>query len=185
MLKKRELHEAPQLFDLMQHPEVFPFVRHKAYSSDEFYFLTKKTIEAEENGELISRTILDDYNQPIGTINLFDVENGAGFLATWIGEPYFGKGYNKLAKDAFFDELFYDLNIQAIFIKIRRSNLRSLKAILKVPFVTFANDTYTDVFEKINENSQADPIYDLFVISRDHYILHQQTATTEEEAVVS
>ncbi len=65
MLKKRELHEAPQLFDLMQHPEVFPFVRHKAYSSDEFYFLTKKTIEAEENGELISRTILDDYNQSL------------------------------------------------------------------------------------------------------------------------
>ena len=61
MLKKRELHESHELYELMAHPDVFPFVRQKAYSYEEFLFLTKQTIEAEERGELISRTILDEW----------------------------------------------------------------------------------------------------------------------------
>ncbi len=68
MLKKRELHECHELFDLMTHPDVFPFVRHKATSYEEFLFMTKQTMEAEDRGELISRTILDEWGSPIGTI---------------------------------------------------------------------------------------------------------------------
>ena len=45
----------------------------KPTSYEEFLFITKQTIEAEERGELISRTILDEWGNPIGTISLFDV----------------------------------------------------------------------------------------------------------------
>ncbi|MBM7572460.1 GNAT family N-acetyltransferase [Aquibacillus albus] len=187
MLKKRELHDAPALYELLIHPEVFPYVRHKASSSDEFYFLTKQTMEAEENGELISRTIVDEYNHPIGTINLFDIEDKKGFLATWIGQPFFGKGYNKLAKDAFFEELFLRNDIQAIFIKIRKTNVRSLKAMLKIPFVSLGNILYPDVYKKINASSLETPVYELFVITKDQYLLHREltlnTVTVEDEAV--
>ena len=169
MLKKRDLHDAPVLYELMSHPEVFPYVRHKAASSDEFYFLTKQTIEAEDRGEMISRTILDEWGQPIGTINLFDMNENKGFLATWIGQPYFGKGYNKLAKEAFFEELFFQLDIEAIFMKIRRSNQRSMKAALKIPYVTEANDTYSEVHSWINRNED---VYDLFVITKEQYLFH-------------
>src|SRR5699024_4007014 len=120
--------EVPVLFELLSHPEVYPYVRQKAETSDAYYFMTKKTIEAEEKGELISRTIVDEYEQPIGTINLFDIREHYGFLATWIGQPYFGKGYNQPAKEAFFEELFFELDIEAIFMKVRRTNKRSLKA---------------------------------------------------------
>lgn len=186
MLKKRDLHDAPALFELMKHPEVFPFVRHKAYSTDEFYFLTKHTIEAEENGELISRTITDEYHHPIGTINLFDIEDNKGFLATWIGQPYFGKGYNQRAKDAFFEELFLYQGIEAIFIKIRKTNIRSLKAMLKIPFVSIGNVLYKEVYEKINAASAEAPIYELFVISKEQYMLHRDlnVVENEDEAVV-
>lgn len=182
MLKKRDLHDAPVLFDLMSHPEVFPFVRHKAASSDEFYFVTKQTIEAEDRGELISRTILDEWEQPIGTINLFDIQNNKGFLATWIGQPYFGKGYNKIAKEAFFEELFFQLDIEAIFMKIRRTNQRSMKAALKIPYVTAANDNYPDIFSWIN---RTDDIYDLFVITKDQFMFYYygEQNQTEEEAM--
>ncbi len=78
-VKKRELQDCQALYELMVHPDVFPFVRHKANSYEEFLFITKQTIEAEERGELISRTILDEWGNPIGTINLFDIEDGAGF----------------------------------------------------------------------------------------------------------
>ncbi|QDP39372.1 GNAT family N-acetyltransferase [Radiobacillus deserti] len=183
MLKKRELHDAPTLYDLMTHPQVFPYVRHKAYSLDEFYFLSKQTMEAEENGELISRTILDEYHQPIGTINLFDINNKSGFLATWIGQPYFGKGYNKMAKEEFLEELFLIHEMEAVFIKIRKTNTRSLKAALKLPYISLGNILYPNVYDRINSENA---VYDLFVITRENYMIHREFVanTNEDEAVV-
>ncbi|WP_100013314.1 GNAT family N-acetyltransferase [Lentibacillus sediminis] len=180
MLKMRELHEVPVLFDLLSHPSVFPFVRQRAETSDEFYFVTKQTIEAEERGELISRTILDEYYQPIGTINLFDIQENHGFLATWIGEPYFGRGYNKQAKEQFFDELFLRLGLEGIFMKVRRSNIRSLKAALKLPYAGLANETHPDIYKKINQDED---VYDLFVITRSLYTAHQAVPAVDEEEV--
>ncbi|WP_284141572.1 MULTISPECIES: GNAT family N-acetyltransferase [unclassified Virgibacillus] len=179
MLKKRELHEVPALYELMSHPEVFPYVRHKAENVDEFYFITKQTMEAEEQGELISRTITDEYHQPIGTINLFDIENNGGFLATWIGKPYFGKGYNRHAKEQFFEELFYHTAVETIFIKIRRTNTRSLKAILKLPYVALGNSIYPEVYGKINKRED---VYDLFAITKEHYLSYLQFSMLEVTA---
>ncbi|WP_226035340.1 GNAT family N-acetyltransferase [Aquibacillus saliphilus] len=180
MLKRRDLHDAPVLFELMTHKEVFPYVRHKAYSSDEFYFLTKSTIEKEENGELISRTILDEYHHPIGTINLFDLKDNKGYLATWIGQPYFGKGYNKIAKERFMEELFFIHEIEAVFIKIRKTNTRSLKAILKLPYISLGNILFPAQFEEINKDSLEAPTYELFVITREQYMIHREICAVSE-----
>jgi RimJ/RimL family protein N-acetyltransferase len=169
MLKKRDLFECHELFDLMSHPEVFPFVRQKANSYEEFLFLTKQTIEAEERGELISRTILDEWGTPIGTINLFDIADNAGFLGTWLGKSFHGKGYNNLAKDAFFQELFYDLGIETVYMRIRKINVRSLKAAEKLPYVVKANDTRKSIYDQLNAHGD---IYDLYEISKDQYTLY-------------
>src|SRR5690606_25457176 len=134
MLKIRELHEVPILFELASHPEVYPYIRHKADTLDEFYFLTKQLIEAEEQGLVISRTILDEYNQPIGTINLFDINNRSGFLATWIGKPYFGKGYNKMAKELFFEELFFHRGIENV---LDRKSTRLNSSHVKISYAVF------------------------------------------------
>ncbi|GGN53909.1 MULTISPECIES: GNAT family N-acetyltransferase [Oceanobacillus] len=179
MLKMRELQEVPVLYELMTHPEVFPYVRQKADTLDEFYFVTRQTIEAEQNQELISRTILDEFGQPIGTINLFDIEENHGFLATWIGKPYFGKGYNRQAKDMFFDELFFTQGIDGIFMKVRKTNIRSLKAVLKLPYIALANETYPEVFAKVNPDEE---IYDLFVISKESYVSYKQFVPVETAA---
>ncbi|MEH7884887.1 GNAT family N-acetyltransferase [Bacillus sp. JJ1609] len=181
MLKRRDVHDSHELFELMVHPEVFPFVRQKAYSYDEFVFITKQTIEAEERGELISRTILDEWGTPIGTINLFDVQEGAGFLGTWLGKPYHGKGYNNLAKDAFFQELFYELGLETIFMRIRKVNIRSIKAAEKLPYVVKANETRQAIYEQLNANGD---IYDLYEIPKDQYTLYlKRTVPHEEENV--
>jgi RimJ/RimL family protein N-acetyltransferase len=169
MLKKRDLHDCHALYDLMTHPDVFPFVRQKANSYDEFMFITKQTIEAEERGDLISRTILDEWGAPIGTINLFDIQDNAGFLGTWLGKPYHGKGYNKLAKDAFFEELFYETGIETIFMRIRKENIRSQKAAEKLPYVILANETRRSVYDQLNANGD---IYNLYEIPKDLYMLH-------------
>lgn len=182
MLKKRDLHEVPTLFELLIHPDVYPYVREKAKTSDEFYFLTKQAMEAEEHGQQISRTILDEYYHPIGTINLFDINHNCGFLATWIGQPYFGKGYNKVAKELFLDELFLELGIDAVFMKVRRTNIRSLKAVLKLPYASQANDAYLPVFKMINK---ADNIFDLFVITKESFASYKQFANNSTEVISS
>ncbi|AZU63012.1 GNAT family N-acetyltransferase [Neobacillus mesonae] len=169
MLKKRDLHDSHVLYELMTHPDVFPFVRQKAASYDEFLFMTKQTIEAEERGELISRTILDEWGSPIGTISLFDIENGAGFLGTWLGKPYHGKGYNNIAKGAFFQELFYEIGIETVFMRIRKVNIRSRKAAEKLPYVVNANETRRAIYQQLNS---AGDIYDLYEIPKDLYTFH-------------
>ena len=169
MLKKRDLHDSHTLYELMTHPDVFPFVRQKADSYEEFLFMTKQTIEAEDRGELISRTILDEWGGPIGTINLFDIEDNAGFLGTWLGKPYHGKGYNSPAKDAFFQELFYELGIETVFMRIRKVNIRSIKAAEKLPYVIKANEMRKSIYEQLNANGD---VYDLYEIPKDQYTFY-------------
>jgi RimJ/RimL family protein N-acetyltransferase len=179
MLKKRDLHDSHVLFELMSHPDVFPFVRQKCDSYEEFIFMTKQTIEAEERGELISRTILDEWGNPIGTINLFDIEDNAGFLGTWLGKPYHGKGYNSPAKDAFFQEVFYNMGIETIFMRIRKVNIRSIKAAEKLPYVVKANETRKSLYEQLNAN---DDVYDLYEIPKDQYSFYlMRNGAVQEE----
>lgn len=183
MIKKRELHECHELYDLMVHPDVFPFVRQKAHSYEELLFLTKQTIEAEERGELISRTILDEWGTPIGTINLFDIQENAGFLGTWLGKPFHGKGYNQPAKDAFFSELFFELGMETIFMRIRKVNARSQKAAEKLPYVVKANETRKSLYDQLNAQEE---VYDLYEIPKDLYTLYLyqlQQSPEEEQAL--
>lgn len=177
MLKKRSLQDCQALYDLMVHPDVFPFVRQKAYSYEEFMFVTKQTIEAEERGKIISRTIVDDWGNPIGTINLFDIQDNVGFLGTWLGKPYHGKNYNQKAKENFFNELFYELNIETIFMRIRKTNSRSTKAAEKLPYVSVANDTRAELLEEMNAGQN---IYNLYEITKDNYTLYTMRQTTNE-----
>jgi RimJ/RimL family protein N-acetyltransferase len=179
MLKKRDLHDSHVLFELMSHPDVFPFVRQKCDSYEEFIFMTKQTIEAEERGELISRTILDEWGNPIGTINLFDIEDNAGFLGTWLGKPYHGKGYNSPAKDAFFQEVFYNMGIETIFMRIRKVNIRSIKAAEKLPYVVKANETRKSLYDQLNANGD---VYDLYEIPKDQYSFYlMRNGAVQEE----
>ncbi|MGM1047777.1 Protein N-acetyltransferase, RimJ/RimL family [Paenibacillus uliginis N3/975] len=161
MLKKRDLHECHSLYNLMMDPAVFPYVRYKCQSYEEYLFITKRLIVEEEQETIISRTILNDVGHPIGTIDLYDIVNKTGFLATWIGTPYFGKGYNQRAKESFFAELFLQHNIETVFLKIRKQNIRSKKAVEKIPYAKLANDINQQIYKSINNSQQ---IYDLYYV---------------------
>ncbi|WP_062104868.1 GNAT family N-acetyltransferase [Bacillus niameyensis] len=182
MLKKRELdgQECQVLFELMTHQDVFPFVRQKAYSYEEFLFLTKQTIEAEERGELISRTILDEWENPIGTINLYDMQDQAGFLGTWIGKSYHGKGYNSLAKDQFFKELFFEKEVLTVYMRIKQLNIRSKKAAEKLPYVVKANETRPAVFRQLNP---IEHIYDLYEVPKDLFLMNYKRVAEATEVL--
>lgn len=181
MIKKRDVHESQALFELMTHPDVYPYVRQKASSSDELLFMIKQMIEAEDRGEVISRTIIDEWGNPAGTISLFDVQNNSGFLGTWLGKPYHGLGYNQAAKEAFFNELFYELGIENVYLRIRKTNLRSQKAAEKLPYVVSANETNKALYEEINREEN---LFNLYVISKDLYtFVHMRTQNETENAL--
>lgn len=182
MLKKYELAELELqlLFEQMIHPEVYPFVRLKAESIEEYKFVVKRTIEAEQRGEMISRVIFNELNEPIGSIHLFDIKNHTGFLGTWIGKEHHGKGYNKLAKEYFFRELFYEKGITNVFMRIRCENLRSKRATEKLPYTSYANETHPIIFNEINQEQY---IYDLYEVERDTFInnyLNESVVANEE-----
>ncbi|MFC7393950.1 GNAT family N-acetyltransferase [Scopulibacillus cellulosilyticus] len=172
MLKKRDLSESGVLFQLMKDPEVYPYVRHKAETLEEYQLIVQETMKKEENNELISRTIIDEYKQPIGTISLYDIADNKGFLGTWIGRPYFGKGYNQRAKEAFFSELFLEKAIHTIYLKIRKANIRSQKAAEKIPYVHIVDNLEA---HHINHDPN---MFHLYEITRDRYILHHQHIQT-------
>lgn len=179
MLKKRDVHECYSLYNLMIDPSVFPYVRYRCQSYEEYLFITKQLVVEEEQGTCISRTILNEMGHPIGTIDLYDIVNKAGFLATWIGTPYFGKGYNQQAKESFFTELFLVHNIETVFMKIRKQNIRSRKAIEKLPYAKLANDINQQIYKSINNTQQ---IYDLYQVEWLGFlefskVMHQEVAT--------
>ncbi|MBD3920013.1 GNAT family N-acetyltransferase [Paenibacillus sp. PR3] len=165
MLKKLDLHECHTLYDLMVDPAVFPYVRHKCQSYEEYLFVTKQliTLELELQNTLIARTIMNELGHPIGTIQLYDITNRTGFLATWIGAPYFGQGYNGRAKETFFTELFLEHQIETVYLKVRKQNIRSMKAVAKLPYVQLANELKPELYESIN---QAQEVYDLYQVVR-------------------
>jgi len=178
MIKHRDLYETSQLFSLLSHPSVFPYVRQKATSAEEYLFMTKQLIEEEANGTAISRTIIDEWGQPIGTISIFDIEQGAGFLGTWIGKPYQGLGYNQKAKSLFLNELFFERNFHTVFLRIRKENERSKAAALKLPYVICAKDSHKALYDEINQGTNK---YDLFKIPKDLFYLVTANKETETE----
>ena len=178
MIKHRDLHETSQLYSLLSHPSVFPYVRQKATSAEEYLFMTKQLIEEEANGTAISRTIIDEWGQPIGTITIHDIEQGAGFLGTWIGKPYQGLGYNQKAKLLFLNELFFERNFHTVFLRIRKENERSKAAASKLPYVICARDSHKALYDEIN---QGENIYDLFKIPKDLFYLVTAHNKQEEE----
>ncbi|MGO4106443.1 GNAT family N-acetyltransferase [Paenibacillus sp. YAF4_2] len=167
MLKKRDLQECQSLYNLMIDPAVFPYVRYNSQSYEEYLFTTKQLIVEEEQKTCISRTILNDIGHPIGTIDLYNIVNKTGFLATWIGIPYFGQGYNKRAKEAFFTELFLEHPIDTIFLKVRIQNIRSKKAVEKLPYAKLANEINQQIYQSVNKDQHK---YDLYQVDRSDFL---------------
>ncbi|WP_108669878.1 GNAT family N-acetyltransferase [Peribacillus acanthi] len=179
MLRKREIHDSSVLFELLSHPEVFPFVREKAQTFDEYMFVMKSIMDAEENGNLISRVITDEYGRAVGTINLFDIYDRSGYLATWLGKPFHGMGYNQMAKEMFIEELFRDYDIENVLVKIRKTNLRSIKAIEKLSYVLDGEEVFHDEYKRINAEED---IYRLFVVNK--HLFYAYMKNEQEEVVL-
>ena len=74
-----------------------------------------------------------------------------------------------LPKKLFLKKSFLNLDIETVFMRIRKKNIRSLKAAEKLPYAMKANETRETLYEQVN---QGEEIFDLFEIPKDLYTLH-------------
>ena len=51
---------------------------------------------------------------------LYTISKTGRFSWYLVRKPYHGKGYNVLAKETFFKEIFFELGIETVFMRIRK-----------------------------------------------------------------
>jgi len=93
--------------------------------------------EQENEGKQYSRVILDDQENVIGVITLKELNplKKTGHLGTWIGYPYWGKGFNEAAKRKILYTAFTDLDLDIVFAGAKQKNGRSQRAQEKLPYI--------------------------------------------------
>jgi RimJ/RimL family protein N-acetyltransferase len=94
-------------------------------------------LEQEKQGLQYSRVILNEKDEVIGVITLKDIDktNKMSHIGTWIGHPYWGKGYNAAAKAEILHTGFTALDLEYVFAGAKLSNIRSQKAQEKLPYM--------------------------------------------------
>lgn len=94
-------------------------------------------LEQERRGRFYSRVILDEKENLIGVITLKDIDHHQKtcHIGTWIGYPYWGKGYNQLAKKEILCTAFMRFDLEYVFAGANQANIRSIKAQEKLPYI--------------------------------------------------
>lgn len=95
-------------------------------------------IEEEHQKKSLSRVVLNEENEIIGltTLKHINYEKKQSHIGSWLGHPYWGKGYNEAAKKEIFKIAFLDLQLTYVFAGAKTNNIRSLKAQEKLPYIS-------------------------------------------------
>ncbi|WP_339227444.1 GNAT family N-acetyltransferase [Oceanobacillus sp. FSL K6-2867] len=115
-------------------------------------------LEQEKLGKQFSRVILNDTGEPIGVITLKDIDriNNTCHIGTWIGYPFWGQGYNALAKAEILHIAFTKFQLNYVFAGAKRVNIRSQKAQEKLPYIrTDVENEFPEEHRKLEEQAEA------------------------------
>lgn len=94
--------------------------------------------EEEKAGTRIPRVILNEQHQLVGLTDLMFIDHAkkSCHIGTWIGQEYWGQGYNEASKNAILKLAFEELGLSRVFAGARTVNIRSQKAQEKLPFIS-------------------------------------------------
>lgn len=97
----------------------------------------ERVLEEELEGKTISRLILNEDDTLIGitTLMFIDRQKNSCHIGSWIGQQYWGQGYNISAKIEILKIAFVQLQLDVVFAGARTVNIRSQKAQEKLPFI--------------------------------------------------
>lgn len=170
-LRQVQLSDAAILYSHLSNPCVSRYSRLKPTSVEEMGEMIKYLQNEENELRVIPRVIINEEDIVVGLIILWDYSffRQEGFLATVIGENHWGRGYNQIAKQLFFDELFALPHLDTIYLLVRKHNERSIAACNKISYIkqmSFAEDTELREFYK----GKIEDTHLIFYIKKENYI---------------
>ncbi|MFC5542136.1 MAG: GNAT family N-acetyltransferase [Bacilli bacterium] len=136
--------------------------------------------EQEQLGKQYSRVIFNEDGDLIGIITLKDInmEEKTCNIGTWIGHRYWGKGYNESAKSQILHTAFTELDLEYVFVAVKLSNIRSRKALEKLPYIrTDVQEEFPEEYKKLEPQINAP--FMLHVIEKSAF-LEWYSENTEE-----
>lgn len=116
----------------------------------------QKMQQGEKEGTTCSRLVFHNH-QMIGvtTLMYIDQEKKSCHLGSWLGVPYWGRGYNERAKVEILKIAFDTYNLDRVFLGARIHNFRSQAAQQKLPYIKLnvMND-YPEEHQFLQEKEQ-------------------------------
>ncbi|KKB34331.1 GNAT family N-acetyltransferase [Bacillus thermotolerans] len=167
----------PKYAEAMSHLSSAPQVKDALGLSDDQTSVEGTTsfiefiIEQERAGTQYSRVILNEEKHLVGVITLKDIntDNKTSHIGTWIGYPYWGKGYNQLAKKEILYTAFTQLDLEYVFAGAQVSNIRSQKAQEKLPYIRLnVEKEFPEEHKKIEAQVKAECV--LHVIEKEAFL---------------
>lgn len=128
---------AERLLALSSHPDIQQALGlHVSTRADILTYIRQMQAQ-ERQGKVVSRVILDERDRPVGvtTLMLIDRWRKRCHIATWLGAPYWHRGYNLASKNMILALAFDQLGMEIVFSGVRKRNLRSLRAQAKLPYI--------------------------------------------------
>ncbi|HFK1740794.1 TPA: GNAT family N-acetyltransferase [Bacillus cereus] len=128
-------------------------------------------IEEEHQKKSLSRMIVNEENEIIGltTLKHINDEKKQSHIGSWLGYPYWGKGYNEAAKKEIFKIAFLDLQLSYVFAGAKTNNTRSLKAQEKLPYISLhVENKFPDEHTALEKEVKS--TCSLHVVSRENFL---------------
>ncbi|PGM55360.1 GNAT family N-acetyltransferase [Bacillus thuringiensis] len=128
-------------------------------------------IEEEHQKKSLSRMIVNEENEIIGltTLKHINDEKKQSHIGSWLGYPYWGKGYNEAAKKEIFKIAFLDLQLSYVFAGAKTNNTRSLKAQEKLPYISLhVENKFPDEHAALEKEVKS--TCSLHVVSRENFL---------------
>ena len=139
-------------------------------------------IEEERQKRSLSRMIVNEESEIIGltTLKHINYEKKQSHIGSWLGYPYWGKGYNEAAKKEIFKIAFLDLQLTYVFTGAKTNNIRSLKAQEKLPYISLhVENKFPDEHAALEKEVRSP--CSLHVVSREKFLNWLELLSEEEK----
>lgn len=165
-----EISDSAKLYYHLSNPRVVRFSRLKPASIEDMEKMIAELKVQEEERKVIPYAIVKDEEQ-VGMITLWDYcqIRREGFLSTWLGEDYWGKGLNGEAKILFLEKLFTQYKLDRVLLMIRNSNLRSIAACSKIDYVSDLSKE-EELIVRMTYNHKVEDDHILFSINKKDFL---------------
>jgi RimJ/RimL family protein N-acetyltransferase len=158
-LVSHDLSFAERMWELVSNPEIKDVLGIPDESVEDTRNFIRWITEEEQKGIQLSRIILNESGEFIGVTTLMFInrEKKRCHVGTWIGQEYWGMGYNYASKLEILRIAFEELGLVHVLAGARKTNIRSQKAQEKLSFIRlYVENQFPDEYEFL-ENKEQQP----------------------------